>query len=125
MVRKTKQKNLVSEALHHLHHPTAEEIYTYIKGIYPSISIGTVYRILGSFEQKNEILHIKIANKPDHYDFRTHPHYHFYCKTCEKVYDINIPNIPKFDQEIDGHLIEEHLILFNGICANCNHKEGN
>ena len=85
MSRNTKQKTIVLEALHKLNHPTALEVYEYSKQVCPQISLGTVYRILGNFALDEKILHIKIANNPDHYDYQTHGHYHFSCKKCARI----------------------------------------
>ena len=121
MSRNTKQKTIVLEALHKLNHPTALEVYEYSKQVCPQISLGTVYRILGNFALDEKILHIKIANNPDHYDYQTHGHYHFSCKKCLNVYDIYIQNLNKPHKEC---FIEDHSILFNGLCADCYQKEG-
>ena len=68
--------------------------------------------------------HIKIANNPDHYDFQTHGHYHFSCKNCLNVYDIDIPYMENLNISHKEYIIEDHNILFNGLCANCHQKEG-
>lgn len=124
MSRNTKQKTIVLEALHKLNHPTALEVYEYAKRVYPQISLGTIYRILGNFSTDEKILHIKIANNPDHYDFQTHGHYHFSCKKCLNVYDIDIPYMDNLNISHKEYFIEDHNILFNGLCANCHQKEG-
>lgn len=38
---------MIKDALMRLDHPTASEVYEYIRKIYPNISLGTVYRNLG------------------------------------------------------------------------------
>ena len=124
MSRNTKQKELVFEALQKLPHPTAQEVYAYAKEKNPNISLGTVYRILGNFANDEKILHIKIANNPDHYDYQTHHHYHFTCKKCLNVYDIDIPYMAELNMPHKECFIEDHNILFNGLCAKCYQKEG-
>ncbi len=125
MQRNTKQKKLVFNALTTLCHPTAQDIYDFISKEYPQISLGTVYRILSSFCNQKKILHIKIPNKADCYDYQTHNHYHFCCKKCLKVYDMDIPYLAHLNTNLNGYMIEEHNILFSGICADCqNNKEG-
>ncbi|MBO7243805.1 MAG: transcriptional repressor [Alphaproteobacteria bacterium] len=124
MTRNTKQKNIVLEALNRLNHPTAQEIYEYARKIYPQISLGTIYRVLGNFALNEKVLHIKIPNKPDHYDYQTHGHYHFSCKNCLCVYDIDIPYMENLNMPHKEYFIEDHNILFNGLCATCLKKEG-
>mgnify|MGYP003303219047 CR=1 FL=1 len=125
MERNTKQKQVVMHALESLCHPSAQEIYDFAKKYQPNISMGTVYRILGIFEEQNKVLHIKIPNKADCYDYNSHQHYHLTCKNCKKVYDIPMPYLSELNKKTDEYLIEDHIILFNGVCANClKNKEG-
>ena len=119
MERNTKQKQLVIEALKALCHPTAQEIYEFVKNNYPNISIATIYRILGVFEEQQKALHIEIPNKPDCYDYNLNKHYHLSCKKCKKVYDIDMPYLSELNKKTDNYSIDNHIILFNGTCANC------
>ncbi len=124
-MRNTKQKMIVQKALFTLNHPTAHEIYHFVKMTYPHMSLATVYRILSSFEAQNKLSHIKIPNNADCYDYQTHQHYHLSCKKCKNIYDINIPYLSDLNRKTDEYLIENHTILFSGICANCQkNKEG-
>ena len=125
MQRNTKQKQLIEKALHTLCHPTAQEVYNFIKIEYPSISMGTVYRILSTFCKQNKIQHIKMLDQADCYDYQTHNHYHLYCKKCSKVYDIDIPYHTHLNKDCGDFKIEDHIILFSGLCADCHiNKEG-
>jgi Fe2+ or Zn2+ uptake regulation protein len=54
------------------------------------------------------------------FDPYTPLHYHFYCKTCGKVYDVDYdislaPDIKK----IAGHHIEAIQLNFKGVCKTC------
>ena len=43
----SRQREAILDFLcHSTSHPTAEEVYMYIRDIYPNISLGTVYRNL-------------------------------------------------------------------------------
>ena len=124
MVRQTKQKNLVLEAINQLDHPSVQEIYDFVKKTYSSISMATVYRILAGYALEKKLLHIQIPNQADCYDYQIHQHYHLSCKKCKKVVDVSIPYMEKLNKEYDDCLIEDHDILFNGLCGNCKNKEG-
>lgn len=119
MKRNTKQKQLVLNALEELFHPTAQEIYNFVKKSYPKISIASIYRILAGFEEQNKLLHIQIPSNADCYDYNIHQHYHLSCKKCKKIYDLPIPYLSDLNKKTEKYLIEDHTILFNGLCANC------
>lgn len=122
MQRNTKQKKLVWDALVDLNHPTAHEVYCFVKNLCPSISKGTIYRILGMFVKENKALHIQIPNGSDCYDYQTHSHYHFFCKKCHCVYDINIPYSNNISSPGHDFKVEECFILYSGLCPNCQKK---
>lgn len=120
MFRNTKQKLLVYKAAHELCHPTAQEIYQFVKNTYPSISMGTVYRILGALVRDHTLLHIKVPDKADCYDWNNIQHYHLICKKCGKVCDMNIPYMSHLNQiSSKEYLIEDHTLLFSGECPQC------
>ena len=48
-LRKTKQKQAVYEALTALDHPTATQVYERVHEEHPTVSRGTVFRVLGNF----------------------------------------------------------------------------
>ena len=53
--RKTKQKQAVYEALTQLDHPTATEVYEHVHALHPTLSRGTVFRVLGGFAADGRI----------------------------------------------------------------------
>lgn len=46
-----------------------------------------------------------------------HDHVHFQCRKCQKVYCVEISNMPKI--ELPGFIIEEKEIQAKGICEKC------
>lgn len=120
MFRNTRQKVLIFQAAQQLCHPNALEIYEFVKQHHPSISMGTVYRILGYLVQTGKLLHIQIPNQADCYDWNNTSHYHLTCKQCGKVCDVDIPYLSDLDKTpATDYLIENHTILFSGICPHC------
>jgi Fur family peroxide stress response transcriptional regulator len=71
-------------------HPTADDVYQYVKEIYPNISLGTVYRNLSLLTELGEIQKLSGLDGADHYDGRIIPHCHFICRRCGRVADLNI-----------------------------------
>lgn len=120
-LRNSKQRDAVLKDLQlRYDHPTAEDVYLSVKKAVPSISLATVYRNLKLLESEGLILRIPTGDS-DRYDGHTHNHYHFTCKDCRKVLDLDIADQspvtePKgFDGTITGH-----SLMFFGLCSNCN-----
>jgi Fur family peroxide stress response transcriptional regulator len=117
----TIQRSAVLDFLHdNIHHPTAEEMYQSLRGIYPALSRATVYNTLDLLKQHGLIQEITIERTKAHYDYKTEPHHHFLCRHCGRIYDVDVKKIP-LEQEgrLDGHTIEEVWLYMSGICAAC------
>ncbi len=125
--RNTLQRRLVLETVQRLHdHPTAEEIFQQIAAENTLISKATVYRNLKILSEQGEILHIPIPNGADCFDFRTTPHYHLECRSCMRVFDVDLPyqtDLNKKVQNYGGFQIESHLLVFCGLCPDCVAKQ--
>lgn len=46
-----------------------------------------------------------------------HQHIHFQCKKCQKVYCVEVDNLPKIN--LPGFIIEEKEIQAKGVCEKC------
>lgn len=103
-------------------HPTADTVYQEIRTIIPNISLGTVYRNLAQLSERGEILRLPCDGKMDHFDADIRPHYHFLCKECGCVKDIEIPYAKQLDitaaESFEG-VITSHTLLFEGVCNTC------
>lgn len=103
-------------------HPTADTVYQEIRTIIPNISLGTVYRNLAQLSERGEILRLPCDGKMDHFDADIRPHYHFLCKECGCVKDIEIPYSEQLDitaaESFEG-VITSHTLLFEGVCNTC------
>ena len=109
-------------------HPTAETIYLNIKKDFPNISLGTVYRNLSLLEEIGQIIKISTGSGPDHYDFNTAPHYHFICRACDRVMDIDMDFENSLLEEVKGATdlnVESCLVSFTGLCPECTKKNSN
>lgn len=107
-------------------HPTADMVYQDIRKIYPNISLGTVYRNLTLLTELGEAQKIVSGDGFVRFDGNPAPHYHFICRTCGAVQDVDITPA-KFLEEVaatkfDG-VIESHSILFSGLCSSCKGSE--
>lgn len=125
--RFSKQRQLIFDTVCSLHcHPTADDIYSIVKGRIPAISLGTVYRNLNILAEEGLIRKISFGKSTERYDARTNPHYHMICFKCGQVVDIDLPYQKQIDEYANGlcpHQITGHDIVFSGICADCNTKQ--
>lgn len=121
--RNTIQRALVLEAVRSLHnHPTSADVYEVVREKHPNISRATVYRNLGVLASRGEVLRVEVPNGADRYDFLNKPHYHAKCRVCGGVFDIDLPyqdDIVARVEDAHGFSIEEHEIIFGGVCADC------
>ena len=115
---------ILKYVLTHKTHHTAESIYEALKSEYPNISIATVYNTLKLLSEKGIIKQLMIDEGKVYYDSNTYPHYHFQCKVCGKIYDVepNICNELQSIKEIDGHLVDSTHVYFYGVCKECRSK---
>jgi Fur family peroxide stress response transcriptional regulator len=101
-------------------HPCAEDVYSSVKEKLPSISKGTVYRILGDFKEKGVIQEIPLS--VSRYDGDTSCHAHFICKSCQKVFDLSDVckncHVLKTKSTKVGK-IENYQLYFYGKCKQC------
>lgn len=125
--RNTIQRSLVLEAVNRLQcHATAEEIYDAISREHPHISRGTVYRNLKQLSETGEIRKLEVPGSADHYDHRTHNHYHARCLKCGKVFDVEMDYMEDLERSIrdaHGFDIRGHDIMFRGVCPACQEED--
>ena len=102
-------------------HPTADMIYTSIRGDFPNISLGTVYRNLSLLVELGEIRKIT-TDGADRFDARITPHSHFICRNCGCVMDVMVPlndPVPQVNQGWGHGEVEGCRMEFYGICEQC------
>lgn len=121
--RNTSQREIVrNEILLHKGHLTADQIYGFINGKYPTISRATVFRNLKLLVERGEIGHVPTIDGADCFDYRKHQHYHFKCQRCQGVFDTDVPYDDALDQLKTKFQIKHHVTLFYGICDACQKK---
>ncbi len=127
MIKRSRQRECIKRFLmQRCDHPTAETVYLGIKEEFPNISLGTVYRNLSLLAEIGEILKISTGKGADRFDANIQPHYHFFCKECGNVLDLEMESIEhinviadhKFEGEIEGSITH-----FFGKCPECLRKE--
>ncbi len=115
----SKQREAVYSALRSVRtHPVASEVYDIVRTEIPDISLSTVYRNLSQLAENGKALTITDEKGVVHFDGYVHPHNHLFCKTCQRVVDVDIPVAISVPDGCD-HSVEGYSVLFSGVCSGC------
>lgn len=115
----TLQRLVVLETLGKNVHATAEEIYEKLVKKYPTISRATIYSCLDALKHAGEIQELTIRKEMSYFDFVPHPHHHFLCRKCGKIFDVEISCPIARKGKIGGHRIDDVQAYFYGMCREC------
>ncbi len=102
-------------------HPTADDIKNALEKAGYDISLSSVYNILNAFVEKGLVKALLIEDGIVRYDINTHPHAHFKCLKCGKIYDIDVDIMPVLKATVaatEHEAITGELIIY-GICKSC------
>ncbi|NBJ91084.1 Fur family transcriptional regulator [Parablautia muri] len=125
-LKHSKQRDSIKEFLAtRKDHPTADVIYKNVRQSFPNISLGTVYRNLTLLADLGEIARVRVGDGVDHFDYDTSPHYHFICKECGNVIDLDMPVTEQITAAVRENFngkIEGQMTYFYGRCSNCTQK---
>ena len=128
MQRNTPQRKIILDAVIKLGtHPTIEEVYGEIRRDYSSISKTTVYRNLRYLANEGMLREVSLFDGLERYDVRTDKHHHFRCKQCEGAFDIDLEHMEGINEAVQkkyGFQVEEHNLLFTGVCKKCASDDG-
>ena len=101
-------------------HPTAEEVFIRAKRGMPDISMATVYNCLDALVRSGVARQVTVDRGATRFCPNMREHCHFYCDTCEKVFDIDLSDggpsgidLPK------GFKAARYEIAIHGVCAKC------
>jgi len=101
-------------------HPTAEEVFIRAKRGMPEISMATVYNCLDALVRSGVARQVTVDRGATRFCPNMREHCHFYCDTCENVFDIDLSDggpagigLPK------GFKAARYEIAIHGICAKC------
>ena len=111
---------------HNESHPSAEKIYSDIKGELPTISQGTVYKTLSMLAELGIIRELKLGNGHSRYDSNTSVHVNLICPVCDDIIDYQSTKITRFwdaiVDDIGGQITGQRFDVYK-ICDDCNRSE--
>ena len=117
------QRQIILDAVMKLKtHPAIEEVYVKIQKKYPSISKTTIYRNLRQLAKTDLIREVPLPGGLERYDARTDRHYHFKCRNCGIIIDMDIEYLAGLDKDARekyGLDVDRHDVIFTGVCLKC------
>lgn len=123
--RNTMQKQTIYDALVTLGHPSATEIYEYVHAAHPTISRGTVFRVLGGFARSGRARKLHFGESDDRFDATLAPHSHAICRKCGRIADVFLPEALQLSpgETDDGFYLERYEVEMFGLCKACREKK--
>lgn len=103
-------------------HPTPEDVYSAIRAQLPSLSLGTVYKILDQFHKHGFLRKVSTEGHVARYDANMDLHHHLICSGCGKIQDVQLEQpLPQFPRITDQgeFAVQSYDILFHGLCKSC------
>jgi Fe2+ or Zn2+ uptake regulation protein len=109
-------------------HPTAETVWDRVREQMPSVSLRTIYQVLGDLVSLGELGAVSVDNGAARFDPNVFPHAHFVCRGCERILDViasrpdlisTHPGMAGVASASEDLAVEVAEIIFRGSCASC------
>lgn len=104
-------------------HPSAEQIHTRLKVMYPTISLATVYNTLEMLVELGEALPLDLNEGCTRFDVRrpsAHPH--LVCRQCGQIEDLDLDGVEELLGAARAGTRFRDLrarVYFDGVCPRC------
>jgi Fur family peroxide stress response transcriptional regulator len=106
-------------------HPTAEMLYQRLRKTMPTISLDTVYRTMGTFENHGLIGKVDTVESQARYEAIGIRHHHLICRRCKEIMDFQWQQIDEaaLPYEISqwGRIDYKNVVVY-GVCCSCLEK---
>lgn len=127
----TPQRYAVFQALDDNHaHPTADAVHAAVTATMPSVSLRTVYSVLGELTAIGQIRQLDLGTGSARFDPNTAEHHHLVCDSCGMVRDVSVRHpalhpVP-MGQTADAErfTVSGTEIVFRGRCGDCPPVDG-
>ena len=103
-------------------HPCADTIHKQLLADFPNISLDTVNRTLITFARIQIIDVVEGQGDPRRFDPNLEDHHHFYCLSCNSIFDFHDPDLNHIQLPDDitrSFTITGKLLCLTGYCARC------
>ena len=102
-------------------HPTAEQVFTRVRGIMPDLSHATVYNTLHELVEMGALLELDLGLGERRYDLNTADHAHLVCLGCGHVEDVPYDSemLTLSPEHSHGFQVVDCNAVFRGYCPAC------
>ncbi len=102
-------------------HISIEELFTFIRKDFSSISIATLYKNINFMLEVNILKEVKIPNSKSKYEILKDEHSHMVCRKCQKLEDITLclDGVIEHASEKSGYSFDENALVLSGVCPQC------
>ncbi len=122
-LRITHQRTEIFKALlQQMDHPTVEDVYTAVRKHLRTISLDTVYRTIGTFEEYGLVKRVHHIDNASRLDVNLAAHHHLVCSKCNAIEDFYWPDFDKMKPPKSvshWNRIEGKHVVISGLCSNC------
>ncbi|MCC6678854.1 MAG: transcriptional repressor [Phycisphaerales bacterium] len=121
MERQTRQRESIRRAIQDADRPLSiSEILAAAKGRVSGLGVATVYRTLKSLVRDGLIVQVEMPGEPPRYEVagKDH-HHHFYCRGCDRVYEVEGCTGDFSWMTPRGFSLEGHDVMLFGRCSDC------
>ncbi len=94
-LKATPQRMAIYDAMQKLGHASADMLVGELYGVFPSLTVATVYNVLESFVEKGLLVRRYSANNKMYFDVNTYEHAHFYDSRSNTHIDYEDPELVK------------------------------
>jgi Fe2+ or Zn2+ uptake regulation protein len=103
-------------------HPTADQIYRFLRSTVKKLSKATVYNTLNALVEAGVIRQLTIEGIGARYDIEIHPHGHFVCESCGTITNFRVEIDSLSSMELKQFRIHQKDVFFRGLCPKCTHS---
>jgi Fur family transcriptional regulator, ferric uptake regulator len=119
--RQTRQKESIDRAFRRARRPLSPgEVHALAVEETPTIGLRTVYRRIRELVEEGRLVGIDYPGQPPLYEMvagRHHPH--FICRSCQKVFDLEVDVPDVTIKPPKGFLVDGQETIFYGLCPQC------
>lgn len=121
MERQTRQRDSIRQALEEAGRPLSiSEVLALAKGRVSGLGVATVYRTLKALTRDGQVVQVEMPGEPPRYEIagKDH-HHHFYCRICDRVYEVEGCAGDFSRLTPPGFSLEGHEVMLFGRCTDC------
>lgn len=102
-------------------HISIEDLYTYIRKDFNSISLATLYKNISFMVEVSLLKEIKVPNHKSKYEIVKNEHSHMLCKKCYKIEDLELSlhSLVQDASKRSGYLFDDNALVLSGTCPHC------